>query len=238
VRNALAITANMGELSRAYDQLKNRGPGVPGIGVLVGYTGAGKTTAIDWLVGQTAAVYVRAMRSWSLNTMLGAICIEFHSSRLTRNADMVEFICEQSFRNRRPIFIDEADHLFKHPDMLETVRDIYDTSKQPVFLVGMDDFERKLVHRKQFARRVLQWVRFKPLTFDDTRLYVNAVCEVEVADDLVAKVLELTGGSIGHMAVAVALIEIHAKDQGWDTITAKQWGDRQMVFTKPPREPK
>ena len=31
----------------------------------------------------------------------------------------------------RPIFIDEADYLFKRPDMLDAMRDIYDVTGSP-----------------------------------------------------------------------------------------------------------
>lgn len=235
MRHTLAITANLKTLNKAFRELCERHPDVPGMGVLTGATGSGKSTAIDWLVQQSNGVYVRAIRSWSLNTMLAALCAECYGGRLNRNADMVSYIVEHLRSNRRPVFIDEGDHLLKSLDMLETLRDIHDLSGQPLIVVGMDEFEKRIVHRKQFARRVLQWVRFRPLDLDDARIFVNTVCEVKVADDLVLKLHADAAGSIGLMAVGVALVEAYAKDQDLEEISAKDWGDRQLVFTRPPR---
>ncbi len=234
MKNALAMVKNLQVLSTAYQELAGRSHGVPGMGVLTGPTGAGKTTGIDWLVAQTNAVYVRAYRSWSMSSMLTSLMTECYAGRLSTNAAMVAYIAEHIANNRRPIFVDEGDHLFKNPDMLETLRDLHDLSKQPVIVVGMDGFERRLVHRAQFARRVLQWIRFKGLDLEDTRIYVDSVADVRLSDDLVAKLHKETSGSIGLMAVGVALIEAFAKGNGWADIDAKRWGNRQMVFTKAP----
>lgn len=167
--------------------------------------------------------------------MLSALVRECGGQPMNSNAAMVGFICEYLIANRRPVFIDEGDHLFRNPMMLETLRDIHDTTRMPVIVAGMDDFERRLVHRKQYARRVLQWIRFKPLDLDDTRIYCDTVCEVHLADDLVAVLHDRTGGSIGLMAVGLALIEAYARKQGWSEINAQQWGKQQLIFTKLPR---
>lgn len=230
MRNKLAITKSVAALQMAYTALETRGFGVPGMALVHGYTGAGKTTAVTWLVNRTRGVYVRAMRTWTPSTMLGRIMTELGAAPLGRNAAMVDFIVGALTEQQRPLFVDEADYLVKSGDMIETLRDIHDLSGVPLVMVGMAGIERRLVSRPQIARRISHWVEFLRSDLEDTGLVATAACEVTLDDELLARVHTESGGSVGLAVVGLARIEALAKANGWRTVTAEQWGPRKLFL--------
>lgn len=235
MRNKLAITKSVAALQVAYEALASRDIGVPGMALVHGYTGAGKTTAITALVNTTHGVYVRAMRTWTPNTMLARIVTELQGAPMGRNAAMVDYIVSQLQEQNRPLFVDEADYLVAHSDMIETLRDIHDLSEQPVVMVGMEGIERRLTMRKQLARRISHWVEFLLSDLADARAVTEAVCEVGVDDELLARLHSESGGSVGLMVVGLARIEQLARANGWVRVSADQWGDRKLFIGGAPK---
>lgn len=234
MRNRLAITKNVAALQLAYEALASRDNGVPGMGLVHGYTGAGKTTSVTALINKTRGVYVRAAATWTSSAMLGRIMVELGAEPLARGgAAMVDHIVNALAAEQRPLFVDEADYLVKDLKMLETLRDIHDLSGMPVVLIGMEGIERRLVHRQQLARRISQWVEFNPSDLEDARTLADTVCEVKIEQDLLEALHTEAKGSVGLMVVGLARIEALAKGNGWKTVDADQWGQRKLFLGAP-----
>jgi DNA transposition AAA+ family ATPase len=232
----MAITKNVIALRAAYEALLTRAPGIPGIGLVHGNTGYGKTTAIAYLINQVSGVYVRAMATWTPSAMLGAIMQELGAEPLlNRSSAMVSHIISTLAQANRPLFVDEADYLFGNLKMLETLRDIQDASGCPVVIIGMAGIERRLIHRPQFARRVSQWVEFLPSDLDDARTVTSAVCEIDIEDDLLARLHEEAAGNIGLIVVGLARVEQLAKTNGWKKVDAERWGNKQLFLSRAPK---
>lgn len=233
MRNKMAIVKNVMNLRASYEALAQRDHGVEGMGLVHGFTGAGKTTAIAWLVNQVEGVYVRAQATWTPSAMLGALMQELGAAPIHRgSAAMVTFIVTKLVERGRPLFIDEADYLLGNLKMLESLRDIHDLSKSPVILIGMEGIEKRLVHRQQLARRITQWVEFLPADLDDARVLADTVCEVELDDDLLAALHAAAKGSAGLMVNGMARIEALAKANGWKKIDADRWGNRPFFLSQ------
>lgn len=237
MKHEMAIVKNVVRLRDAFDTLANRDMGVPGMMLAHGYTGYGKTTTIAWLVNQTSGVYVRANATWTPTAMLSAIMKELGFDPVNNRASvMVEHIVERLALDARPLFVDEADYLFSNnARMIETLRDIHDLSGSPVVMVGMEGIERRLVHRKQLARRISQWVEFRPADLEDAARVAQTVCEIEIEDDLLCHIHNETNGSIGLMVVGLARIEAFAKTNGMKKVSLDQWGQRQLFLSRAPR---
>lgn len=234
MRNKLAVTKNVGALQLAFESLAIRGTGIPGMGLVYGYTGAGKTTAVTWLINKTRGVFVRATATWTSSAMLGRIMVELGAEPLSRgSAAMVDHIVRTLAREQRPLFVDEADYLARDVKMLETLRDIHDLSGQPVILIGMEGIERRLVHRQQLARRISQWVEFAPSDLDDARTIADTVCEVYIEQDLLEAVHAEAKGSVGLMVVGLARIEAYAKGNGLEAMGGDRWGGRKLFLGAP-----
>lgn len=235
MKHLVAPVKNVTRLSVAFQALADRDYGVPGIGLLYGFTGAGKTTAVTQLINRNNGVYVRANAVWTPSAMLSTIVNELGGVSMGKNAQMVSFIVEQLAISGRPLFVDEADYLLPNLKMLETLRDLHDMAGTPVVLIGMDGIQRRIISRQQFTRRITQWVEFKPLDDEDGRTLTDAVCEVKVQDDLVEKLRDAAKGSVGLMTVGLSRIEAFAKSQGFSDIDAARWGKRDFFLGKAPK---
>jgi DNA transposition AAA+ family ATPase len=232
----MAMTKNMRRFLAAVDELMDRPMGTEGMGLLWGEPGEGKSTSIAYVVNAMDGIYARAMSSWTVTSMLGYLCKELGGQRMLRRADMVDFIVEQLAENKRPIFIDEADHLFDKPkkfEMAEALRDIYDISGCPIILCGMEDIARTVQAHGRFARRITQWVEFTGIDLDDARAVADELCEVGVADCLLAHLHSSARGNIGRMVIGLSKIERMGKASGIGRVTHEQWGDRELFYDQP-----
>lgn len=233
MRYRIAPVKNIARLRDAYGALETAAPGVPRMGLVYGFTGAGKTTGITWLMNQTNAIVVKASPTWSLHSMLSKIMVEIGVDPMNRASDMEDVIIQTMQRDARPLFVDEAD-AFTDPAVrgnrsyaiLETLRSIHDMSKMPVLLIGMDGIERRLASRHQLMRRISQWIKFDPADVDDARTLADAVCEVAIEGDLLERLLTASKGSVGLMMVGLANIERTARANGMKTIGLDTWGSR------------
>lgn len=235
MRTKLAPTKNVASLQIAFEGLATRDRSVPGMGLVYGYTGAGKTTAITALVNRTRGIYVRATSMWTPTTMLRTVMRELQADPLHRKQDMLDYVTEQMTSTQRPLFVDEADYLLKDGEMLECLRDAHDMSGSPVVLIGMANIEKRLVHKQQLARRISHWVKFLPSDLDDARTLATTVCEVDIDDELLTRLHAEAKGSIGNMVVGMARIEALAKANGWKAVSGETWGDRQLFIGGAPR---
>lgn len=233
MRSKLAPVKNVAALSAAYEALTTRDAGIPGMGLVHGYTGAGKTTGITWLVNKTKGVYARANATWTPSAMLCHLMGELGALPMQRASAMLDFIHKALVQQHRPLFIDEADYLLSNLKMLEALRDIHDLSGMPVVLIGMEGIERRLITRPQLARRISQWVEFRPADLEDADILARTVCEVAVTEDLLHTLHTEAKGSMGLMTVGLARIEALAKTHGWREVSAERWGNRQLFLASP-----
>jgi hypothetical protein len=235
MRNKLATVKNVAALQAAFEALDTRDAGIPGMGLVHGFTGSGKTTAISWLVNRTKGVYARAFGTWTPHSMLASIMHELGASPLNRSSNMITYIAAELASQGRPLFVDEANYFAGDTKMLDTLRDIHDVSNTPVILIGHEGTEKRLIHRPQLARRISQWVEFKPLDVEDAAVLASTVCEVRVDADLLEELHRHAKGSIGLMTVGLARIEALAKAQGWKSVDAGTWDGRPLFLGNAPK---
>ncbi len=211
---------NIFRMKEAADALLSRSAGMPGMGLVYGDTGYGKTTGCTWLVNQVRGVYVRAMSLWSPKSMLEAIARELDIDvRKMTLAAMVETIVLRLGETGRPLFIDECDYLVDSKRLVDTLRDVHDMSASPVILIGMTGIDRKLRGHPQLTGRMAQWVEFTGLDGDDVRLLADGLCEIRVGDALLADLTRRAsppggGAEIRRVVVGLGNVEQHARRRG------------------------
>lgn len=228
MRDRTAIVKNISTLLGSYNDTKERNSGEEGMIGVYGRTGAGKTTAIAYLINKLKndgdnPIWVEASPSWSLRSMLADICRACEIEPKGSSSDLVAMIKEQMMTGR-PLFVDEVDHMFLPGAettlrMVEQIRALYDASKVPVVLIGMDKLRRKIRTREQLDRRITQWVEFVDLDADDIRTVANTLVEIPVADCFLDFVIEKAGSRVGWIVPALAQAERRAKGNGWPEIT-------------------
>lgn len=231
----IVLTKNVARLSDAAEALLRRAPGMPGMGLVHGETGAGKTTAVTWMVNRCNGVYVRALAAWTPAAMFSAILRELGRHAHGSCAQMVGDIIEALALSGRPLFVDEADYLVDSKRMSESLRDIHDMTTVPVLLIGMAGIDQRLSSRKQLTGRVMQDVRFEPADREDAQAIARALCEVKVRVDLLDAAHKTTGGYVRNLVVALARIEQYAKARGMDAIGMADWGKRDFITGEAPK---
>ena len=226
---------NVSRLNEAGNALIQRDLGMPGMGLIWGPTGYGKTTAATWFINQCHGVYIRAMRLWSPKSMLTAIARELDQDVKGRNnGEMVEAIIQRLAETGRPVFIDEADYIVESRRLTDTLRDIHDLSTVPVILIGMHGIEKRIRGNEQFTGRIAQWVAFEGLDLADAKLLAGGLAEVEIAPDLLqqlhraASPKTLSGGAspgaeVRRLVVGLGRIEQYARSRGLQRIGAEEW---------------
>lgn len=232
---------NVSRLKAAGDALISRPLGLPGIGLIWGPTGFGKTTASAWFIAQCHGVYVRAMRLWSPKGLLNAIARELdQDTKGMNNGEMVESIIRRLAETGRPLFIDEADYIVESRRLTDTLRDIHDMSTCPVILIGMHGIEKRIRNNEQFTGRIAQWVEFSGADMEDSRMLADGLCEIRVADDLLARLHQAasakngSGAEIRRLVVGLTNIEGYARRRGKDNMTAADWPNDQDFFIGAP----
>jgi len=222
---------NVVALQDASKALMDRPIGLPGMGMVSGPTGYGKTTACTWLVNQVHGVYVRALRLWTPKSMLSAIAreLDIHIRRMS-NAEIAESIVHALAATGRPLFLDEADYVIESRRLTDTLRDIHDMSTVPMILIGMHGIERRIRGNEQLTGRMSQWVRFSGADMVDARMLADGLSEVKIEQSLLKKLHaaaspkdDLSGAEIRRLMVGIGQIENYAVKQGLDTIGANEW---------------
>jgi DNA transposition AAA+ family ATPase len=235
----LAKTKNVRKFLAVMNDLRIRPVGVEGMGILWGKPGEGKSTILAYATNIFNGIFIRAKRSWTMTSLLEAIIIELRGVPGRRRSQMEDWI-EKRLRESgedRIIFVDEADYLFSRNmasnDMLDVLRDIYDMTGTPIILAGMENIARRIQEEGRFARRITSWVEFQGIDLDDARIVADTLCEVCVADDLLAHMHRECKASIGNIVPALSRIENLGKTTGIKTVDMAAWGDRPLYFAQP-----
>jgi chromosomal replication initiation ATPase DnaA len=102
----------------------------------------------------------------------------------------------------------------------------------PVVIVGEETIVQQLSHLRRFTSRIAQEVEFQPLDMEDTALVAQQLCEVEVREDLLAKIHAETRGNCRNTVVALGRIEQHARAGGSRVIDLAAWTrSKTQLFT-------
>lgn len=245
MRHQTVKTKDVRRFDQAIDDLLNTEE-IERMGVLWGPPGTGKTTTLTLLANKYNAVFIRALGCSTVTSILGDLCqmlgyVGKDGKRMQRRTDMLEFICARLTRDPdtgsalapRPIFVDEADYCFNDVKILDSLRDIYDITRCPVILIGMENIARTIRENGRFARRITQWIEFKGLDLEDTAQVAREMCEVDVADDLIEHVHRETSGNIGRVKIGLSKIEKYASANRLTRVTAAEWGERPLYFDQP-----
>lgn len=208
---------NLSLVAIAMEKLTNRMDGLPGLGVLYGPSGYGKTTATIAVANRTQAYYVQLRSAWSKKTLLEKACFEMGVPAGKNVAASLDNIVEQLAASQRPLILDEADYLVSKAGMVELVRDIYEGSQAPIMLVGEEQLPNKLKKYERFHGRVLSWVPAQPVNIDDARLLAEVYApDLRIDEELLAHIVELAHGSVRRVTVNLVNLDEAAAANGYD----------------------
>jgi hypothetical protein len=230
----IAKTSNVSNLFKMYQSLDGRSRNVPGIGLLSGDAGLGKTTAVAWLQNKTNCLVIECSPVWTPYGLLRDIATELGESPTGGAAALLGRVVDRLKMSRRGLVLDETDErLFlpgrKYLQMVDLVRAIHDRTGVPVIFVGYKQMLQTVSRFPQLDGRVTQIVEFETLTVADTKLFAAAVSPgLKLADCLIELLFACTGGRPRQTVTALEAIQIVQKSEGWPEVTAVGWGDRKF----------
>lgn len=219
----------------AVERAKARAPGLPGLVVLHGPSGWGKSTAAAYAATQTRAYYVAMQSVWTRRAFLDAVAREMglaHQGTLPAVADA---IAEQLVLSGRPLLIDEADVLAERAGGAGVIKDLYESTMGTILLIGEEKLPQKLTRYERLHGRVLEWVSAQPAALADAKALTRIYCPgIEVADDLLRELTSKAKGSVRRIAVNLDRIRQEAAALGWTKVDLALWGERQLYTGEPP----
>lgn len=189
-------TNNYHALVKSVKALMERDPSLPGLGLVCGQWGRGKTEAIEHFYGESNVYYIEVDPLWNARGLLEGICEEMRIQPEYRTDARSKQVCKELRRRGEPLFIDEADRLLKKPLLLDVVRFIHNKTRVPIILVGMERMYGKLQGTGQFFSRILPAgiVEFQPLSPPEMTLVTSEWCGLDMVPEAADTLCRITEG--------------------------------------------
>lgn len=164
------------------NNLQGRADGVPGMALVYGEPGLGKTQAVLWWAAQNNAVFIRSTNLMSGRWLLEEIVEELGEVPYYRSSELFKQCNRQLKEDPRVIIVDEIDYLAADSHAIETLRDIHDKANVPIVLIGMGQAEKKLMRYRHLYDRLSEILRFEPFTKKDVKDIIEQLCEIQTTD--------------------------------------------------------
>lgn len=248
MHKAFAQTANVKAFMSAVARANKRGAPEAGITLVTSEPGFGKSRTVKWWGEKHGAIYLRAKASWTPHWFLADLCAELGIEARHRTEQLfAQAIGALMKRSETPLIVDEVEHCLRDTKVIEQVRDVTDLVECPVVFVGMESVPFKLNRLPQISSRIAATVTFGPATEACVRAVCDTVCEVKVADDLIAEIHRQSGGRMREIMNAIAAVEALGKragggkvglaDMGAGAVLTNEGGARRARPAKPEAAP-
>ncbi len=232
--SGIAPLRNITALSALIARTQGRASHLPGLATFSGPSGFGKSFAAAHAAGQFRAYYVEARSGWTRKALLLAVLRQQGVVPARTVSEMVDQVAEQLVLSRRPLIIDEFDHVVAR-NLVELVRDIYEQSQATIVLIGEEYLPTKLQRWERFHGRVLAWEQAAACSLTDAQALARLYCpRVAVADDLLERLVAQAQGSCRRVCVNLDQIGAFALDAGLPIVTLGDWGERPLYTGNPP----
>ncbi|MEG3640482.1 ATP-binding protein [Magnetococcus sp. PR-3] len=163
---------------RAVRQCQDRRPGQPGMVVLYGLSGLGKSTSAEMIAIKERAIYVEAGESWNKKFLLQQLLkqVGYTLDTMPRTIpEMMESFCTAVSAQRVPVIIDEMDFLTKKQGMVELLLEAHQKIANPtILLIGEEKLRYKLAKWPKVHNRVRYWVEAHKINLDDVQDIIAA----------------------------------------------------------------
>lgn len=233
----IAPLANIAVAERAISRALGRGMHQPGLVVMYGPSGFGKSMAAAWVTARNRAYYVQASDFWTKKVMLRDICraMGLQFKRGDSIDDMAKTVTAQLEQSGRPLVIDEFDFVVEK-NLVEAIRSLYEGSKAAILVIGEEILPQKLQRWERFHGRILDWFPAEPTSLADARELSRMYCpKVIVADDLLQELVDKTRCSARRISTNLETIYERSLEMGWETVDLAAWGNRPIHTGEPPR---
>ncbi len=200
-------TENVSRFENVMRQALDTERGRPGMVCVYSAAGLGKTLAAERHYARHGGAYVRVWEGWSQQAFMQAVCYELTGMR-PHGADRCKWaICEALEKERRTIYVDEADRL--NIRRIEDLRDIYVYTGATIVLIGEAGLPTMLSGRARVDDRIPgeYRVEFGGITPTDVMLYAQEAAGLSLSPEACALVAKNTRGNFRHVHNLLLSIE-------------------------------
>lgn len=227
---------NLSLVRTATEQLVGRTAGLPGMAVMYGPAGYGKSVAGMAIANETRAYFVQMRSAWSRKALLEKILLEMGVRASGTIPQLLDQICEQLGASGRTLMIDEFDGCLRSNGMIELIRDIADGSQATLLLIGEEMLPQKLKKWERFHSRVLSWIPAQPVSLEDAAILAPIYCPgVKINEDMLDHLVKKASGSVRRVCVNLSGIHNAACIEGWGMVDLATWGKRPIYTGEAPR---
>jgi DNA transposition AAA+ family ATPase len=202
---------------------------LPGFAVMFGPSGYGKTVAATYAAHIHQAHYIEVGESWTKRKFLASLVQELGGQPHGMASDLVDQAIELLAVTPRPILIDEFDHVMKR-GYHDTLREIHD--KVPgatIIVIGEELLPARIKQYERWHNRVLDWLPAEPSTVSDAAHLAKLYCDrLEFAEDLLARIVEVSAGRIRRICVNLERVREAAQVERVASVDLAWWGGREL----------
>jgi DNA transposition AAA+ family ATPase len=185
VKKVFAKTKNVKNFITVLNNIQNRPEGVPGMALIYGEPGLGKSKTTIWWAIQNNAVLISAKNGMSSRWLLEELVNELGETPMYKKSDLFNQAVKQILEYPRVIIVDEIDYLTGDKCAIETLRDIHDRTGNPVVMIGMGMADKKLIRYKHLYDRISEILRFNSFDLDDVKEIIAQLAEVKITDEAI-----------------------------------------------------
>ncbi|MBI5056959.1 MAG: ATP-binding protein [Nitrospirae bacterium] len=220
MKRGFVNTDNVKKFKAAIDRLQSREEQVPGMALIYGEPGLGKTKAVASWCAQNVnnSFFIRTKKLMTGRWLLEELVSELGEQADKRVPDLYRQARNILMEKQCTVFFDEVDYLCHDARVIETLRDLHDDTGTPIVLVGMAEAEKKLSRYRHLYDRFSEIVKFQDLTELDVRTIADEMCDVKVTDDAI-RYIHSQGSRFRKIVIQLYRCEAIAKRNSLKEIT-------------------
>lgn len=219
----------------ALERAMNRDRHLPGLVCFYGPSGWGKSSAASYAYNKMGAYYVECRSTFTKKAFLQEVLKEMGLPPHKTIHEMFNQVIECLGDGDTPLIIDEMDYLVDK-NAVELVRDLFEGSQAPVLLIGEETLPDKLKQWERFHGRILEWVPAQRINLGDAAHLQKLYCpDLDVAEDLLIRIHDLSNGSARRVCVNLARVQEEARRDGVKTMNLASWAGRRLYTGEPPK---
>lgn len=189
-------TKNVKKFLQVIQKTNHKKVGMERMALIFGKPGYGKTEAAVRYVANNSAIMVRTKELMTGRWFLRELIWELGQKPEWSTEAIFNQIVSALRDKPRGIIIDEIDRFGLNTKVLETIRDIHDTCKVPVIMLGEDQADKKLMKYSRLYDRLIAVAKFEPLDQEDVKEFCNEVSNIRFEQDAIEKITQDSEGKI------------------------------------------
>lgn len=187
MKNEFLETVNVNKFNAICQELEDTASLIgPSLAMVTGPAGRGKTEAAKHRAIHSSAIYIPPMNNRTPTMVLREIAFELCKLRPTRSETCLAVIGEEMAKERRIIFIDEAD-LLPMP-ILEMLRNVNERYACPVMLIGEDELKGRVESRRRISSRIRRRMEFTPVAQQDVSFFFKRCLDLKLSPEVTAMI--------------------------------------------------